>query len=71
MARITINGISLDPVAQAPALAAANLVAADASQSNYILVQTAAPLANDQKAQLSALKVVIHEYIPDNTYLCG
>lgn len=71
MAQFTINGISLDPVAQATALAAANLVAADASRSNYILIQAEAPLTNDQKVQLNALKVIIHEYIADNTYLCG
>src|SRR5262249_49159647 len=41
MARITINGVSLDPLAQAPALAAAGLDTPDTSASNYILVQTA------------------------------
>jgi hypothetical protein len=34
MAQITINGISLDPVAQATALAGAVLVGADASKSS-------------------------------------
>jgi serine protease AprX len=38
MAKITINGVTMDPLAQAPALAAANLHAADAAASNYILI---------------------------------
>jgi hypothetical protein len=36
MAKITINGITVDPSAQESALAAANLLAPDASNSNYI-----------------------------------
>src|SRR3954452_9344210 len=71
MARITINGVSVDPVAQSAGLRAAALESADASQSNYILIQTDGPLLNDQKAQLSDLGVAIHEYVPENTYLCG
>jgi serine protease AprX len=71
MARITINGISLDPIAQSQALTAASLVAPDASQSDYILIQTNAPLTDDQKEQLAALGVEIHEYVPDDTYLCA
>jgi serine protease AprX len=71
MARITINGISLDPVAQAEGLRAASLEAADASHSNYVLIQTRGPLSESQKAQLSDLGVVIHEYVPEDTYLCG
>ena len=71
MARITINGVSLDPVAQSAGLRAASLESADASQSNYVLIQTQAPLSDDQKGQLTDLGVVIHEYVPDDTYLCG
>jgi hypothetical protein len=71
MARITINGISLDPVAQGAALHTAGLVAADASQSDYILIQSAAPLADAQRDRLTALGVTIQEYVSDNTYLCG
>ena len=70
MARITINGVSLDPLAQAPALAAAGLDSADTSASNYILVQTADPLTDAQRDQLSGLGVEIQEYVPDDTYLC-
>ncbi|MFL6628005.1 MAG: hypothetical protein ACJ8G1_16315 [Vitreoscilla sp.] len=43
MTRITINGVSLDPIAHAPALKLAGLESADASGSDYILIQTAAP----------------------------
>jgi serine protease AprX len=71
MARITINGVSVDPVAQSAGLRAAALESADASQSNYILIQTDGPLTDDQKAQLSDLGVEIHEYVPENTYVCG
>jgi serine protease AprX len=71
MARITINGVSLDPVAQSQGLRAARLESADASQSNYILIQTSEPLSDDEKRQLSDLGVVIHEYVPENTYVCA
>jgi hypothetical protein len=70
MARITINGISLDPLAQGPALAAAGLDSADTSTSNYILVQTAAPLSDAERDQLTGLGAQIQEYVPDDTYLC-
>src|SRR5919106_1136482 len=70
MARITVNGITVDPMVQGPALAAANLEAADASGSNYILIQTREPLNKDQNAELAATGVVILEYVPDDTYIC-
>jgi serine protease AprX len=71
MARITINGITFDPVAQSKALSAASLSFADASQSNYVLIQTRGALSEDKKEQLAKMGVVIHEYVPENTYLCG
>jgi hypothetical protein len=71
VARITINGVSLDPIAQANGLAAQGLGSADGSESDYILVQTSGPLSAEEKKQLSDLGVVIHEYVPENTYLCG
>jgi len=61
MTRITINGVSLDPTSSAPAMAA--ITSADASQSDYVLVQTAAPLTPDQRAELTRLGVVINEYV--------
>lgn len=71
MARITINGISLDPVAEAGRLTSAGLQSRDASESDYILIQTSGPLTEDQRAQLTDLGVVIQEYVPESTYLCG
>lgn len=71
MARITINGISLDPITQARALSAAGLKSADASKSDYILIQTKARLSPEQQDELAKLGIVIHEYVSENTYLCG
>jgi serine protease AprX len=70
MAKITINGITVDPSAQESALAAANLLAPDASNSNYILIQTEQPLDRTQKSELADKGVDILEYVPDSTYLC-
>src|SRR6266511_5003523 len=70
MAKITINGITVDPLAEGPALAAAEMVTADASSSNYILIQTRQPLDQAHRAELAGKGVVILEYVPDNTYLC-
>ncbi len=71
MALITINGVSLDPVAQSQALRAAGLESVDASKSDYILVQTSTPLSPSQQDELARLGVVIQEYVSENTYLCG
>jgi serine protease AprX len=71
MALITINGVSLDPQAQAVELQDAGLEAASAAASDYILIQTEAPLTSAEKEQLAALGVEIHEYVPEHTYLCG
>jgi hypothetical protein len=71
MSKITINGVTVDPLAQGPALAAANLLSADATDSDYILIQTAQPLSKDMKSQLINMGVVILEYVPDDTYLCN
>jgi serine protease AprX len=69
MARITINGMSFDPATVSTSAAA--LTSPDASQSNYVLIQTAAPLTADQQEQLKALGVEIREYVSENTYLGG
>jgi serine protease AprX len=71
MARITINGVSIDPLEQADALRGAGLESADASHSNYLLIQTTGPLSAEEKAQLTGLGVDIQEYVPENTYMCG
>jgi hypothetical protein len=71
MALITINGVSLDPSADAQALNLAGLESADAEASDYILIQTIAPLAPDQTDELARLGVVVQEYVSENTYLCS
>ncbi|MGW7053585.1 S8 family serine peptidase [Streptomyces sp. NPDC054887] len=71
MARITINGVTVDPLLESEELVAASLVSEDASSSNYLLVQTTHPPTDEEKEQLSELGVVIQEYVPDDTYLCG
>ncbi len=71
MSKITINGVTFDPLSQERALAAANLHSADAAQSNYILIQTAQPLCKEMKNELENIGVVILEYVPDDTYLCN
>jgi serine protease AprX len=68
MARITINGISFDPTAPGPATAA--LARTDATNSDYVLVQTATPPTEAQLEQLKKLGCVIHEYVSENTFLC-
>ncbi|MDX2043552.1 MAG: S8 family serine peptidase [Acidobacteriota bacterium] len=70
MAKITINGVTIDPQAQAAAPAFASLMSADSSASNYIIVQAKAPLLSDQKGELAALGVEILSYAPENAYIC-
>lgn len=70
MAKITINGISIDPQMDAPRMAAANLATTDSSSSNFILVQTKGPLNEAQKTQLTQLSATILEYVPEHTYIC-
>jgi serine protease AprX len=71
MSRITINGVSLDPTAEAQELTLAGLESADAAASDYILIQTTAPLSPNQTDELARLGAVVQEYVSENTYLCG
>lgn len=71
MAKITINGITIDPLEQGRALAAANISSTDATDSDYILIQTTQPLNKEMKSELANMGVVISEYVPDDTYLCN
>jgi hypothetical protein len=70
MAKITINGISIDPDSQINAIRSANLISPDSSNSNYILIQSTQPLNREQKSQLSELGAEILEFVPENTYIC-
>jgi serine protease AprX len=67
---ITVNGISVNPTAQAPALLSASLIRADAHDSNYILVQADGPLAPDDQARLASLGAQVLEIVPGNAYVC-
>jgi serine protease AprX len=70
MSSITINGNTFNPAS--PAVQPLGLLALDAAASNYIIVQTKeGRLDADQTAQLTAHGVQIHEYVSENTYLCG
>ncbi|MBW4500457.1 MAG: S8 family serine peptidase [Scytonema hyalinum WJT4-NPBG1] len=69
MAKITINGVSIDPDAQRNAMGVAGLISPDSSTSNYILIQTTQPLNRDQKNQLATLGVEILEFVPENTFI--
>ncbi|MCK2213709.1 S8 family serine peptidase [Actinomadura sp. ATCC 31491] len=66
MTRITINGHSFDPPRERPGERAA----ADASHSDYVLVQVDGLLTGRRKAELSGLGAEILEYVPDDAYLC-
>ena len=69
MLRITINGVSLDPSSSVPRAAA--IGKANAAKSDYILVQSHEQMTGEQLAKLAKAGAVVHEYVSDNTYLCG
>jgi hypothetical protein len=71
VARITINGVSVDPLEDSDRLQAAGLASEDASHSDHILIQSFEPLTPEQQVELAGAGVVIHEYVSPNTYLCG
>ncbi|KAI0097515.1 ankyrin repeat-containing domain protein [Nemania sp. FL0031] len=60
--RITINGNPLDK---------ATKPSADASSSNYILVQSRARLTSTQQQDLINEGLTFHSYVSQNTYLCA
>jgi subtilisin family serine protease len=68
MPSITINGISFDPEGSSVQLA--GLEQSDTSNSNYIIIQSNAPLTKDQKDELNSLGAQILEFYPENSYLC-
>jgi serine protease AprX len=65
MARITINGNSFDPETAVRTA----LKPADATQSNYVLMQTSAPMTREQRNQVAAAGGRILEYVPNDTYI--
>jgi serine protease AprX len=74
MAIITINGITIDPLAPHRAFAARAVLeemrSNDASKFDYILVQTTHPLNREEKRELAEAGASILEYVPQDTYLC-
>jgi len=70
MKPITINGISIDPAAPKPALAALSLTNATAKDSDYVLVQTKQPLDKAQRASLLKAGAKIIESVPGDAYVC-
>ncbi len=71
MSQIKINGVTFDPRGTNAVRLAAAPAAKDAANSDYILIQTKAPLTAEQKRELEGLSVHIQEYVSENTYLCG
>lgn len=71
MTKVLINGNRLNPETQRPAIRAFGLELADASKSDYILVQSIEPLLNEQEDEFKKLGVKIQDYDSRNTYLCG
>ena len=70
MIAITINGISIDPTAPKAQLASLSLNHASAHSSDYIIVQTRAPLTASDKAQLAKTGAVILEAVPGRALVC-
>src|SRR5262249_23005108 len=68
--RFSLNGIWVDPTAQSDELQAAGLMATDAANTNYILIQTTAPVSAENRLALTSKSVEILEYIHENAYLC-
>jgi len=70
MKTITINGISIDPAAPKPTLAALSLDNATAKASDYLVVQTKAPLDKAQRTALKNAGAEILEAVPGDAYVC-
>jgi serine protease AprX len=69
MAKVSINGMSYDPLVQAPALAALGMLD-DSASSNYILIQTTHPLTARDRIALAETGAQLLEYLPSDTYIC-
>ncbi len=70
MSAITINGITIDPAAPKVERATFSLDHATAHESDYILVQTRAPLTAAQRTQLGKAGADILEAVPGSALVC-
>lgn len=70
MKPIIINGISIDPAASKPALAALALNNATAHDSDYLVVQTKQPLDKAQRTALAKVGAAVIESVPGDAYIC-
>jgi len=70
MSSITINGIAINPQAPKSALAAVGLANLTAKASDFLVVQTKAPLDADQRKALKKAGATILESVPGNAYVC-
>jgi len=73
MKRITISGVTLDPLLQRTAMTAAHLESVDAGTSDSISILTQLikePLSVDQKNELASKGIQDLGYVPENTYFC-
>ncbi|HEY1752471.1 MAG TPA: S8 family serine peptidase [Caulobacteraceae bacterium] len=69
MARITINGNTIDPVRRGPQLDALALPSADPVHTDYILVQLAGPVTAAERQQLADVGCELLEFVPLDTYV--
>jgi hypothetical protein len=70
MKPITINGISIDPSAPTPALAAMAMSNTTAKDSDYLVVQTKHPLTKAERDSLAKTGAEIIESVPGEAYIC-
>lgn len=71
MAVISINGVKFDPAQDAPAMQTFGMLSqTNIAKSDYVLVQTRAPLTAPEKAELEQAGVRLLEYV-DDAYVCA
>ncbi len=69
MARITINGNSIDPAHHADQLEALDLASADVSDTNYVLIQVTGPITPQMRQSLTDAGCELLEFVPTDTYV--
>ena len=69
MARITINGNSIDPMHHADQLEALDLASADVSHTNYVLIQLTGPITPQMRQSLADAGCELLEFVPTDTYV--